>query len=78
MTVARRPVDALHADVHHDDIGLAPSDLVDDFVAVGAFADDGEFGVGGDQAPHAFADDLLVVDEQHADHVGILACSTHR
>ncbi len=60
-------VDALHAHVHHDDVGTKPPDCLLHLVAVLALAHDLESLVGVEDAAQPGTDQLLVVDEQNPD-----------
>ncbi len=62
------PVHAGHAQVHHHHVGREPGGQRDRLPAVARLADHLEVGLGVAEHPQAGPDQLLVVDEQDADH----------
>ena len=80
--VARRRTDATgrleavhawHPDVHEHDVRAERLDQGERLGPVVGLADDGDVRLGVEDHPQPGADELLVVDEQHPDHVGPLS-----
>ena len=59
-----------HPDVGDHDLRLRPLGFLEQLVVVGRDAHHVEIVLAGEQRPHAFADDEVVVRQQHADSAG--------
>ena len=53
------------ADIHDHDVGLRLRRRVDRFLHRSGFADDGDLGAPREQRPQPFADDLVIVADEH-------------
>ena len=57
-----------HPDIHQDHVRRGPPDHLHDVPAIGGFTHHLDVGLRGKDHAEAFADQFLVVDQQHADH----------
>ena len=64
-------IDFGHLDVEEDEIGILVVDGAECFGSVGAFGDDFDVVVFGEESAHALARELFVVNDRDADLVGI-------
>ena len=67
-----KPIEFRHGQVHNDDVGLKLAGLLEDFLAVGCFADDLHLGMIIDEQLETVANDLVVIGQKNANslHTG--------